>query len=84
MTLYEAELCRNVSKMSLIAGSINCLPMIWAFPDLAIHFGILYEASKQSSHWVEEVVSKPETDSAFKILSLIFVKNNKFLFCLSG
>jgi len=54
------------------------------FFDLAINFDILKEAIKPSSHCVKEVVSKPETDGAFKNLSIIFVKNNKFLFYLSG
>jgi hypothetical protein len=43
--------CKTVSKTSLTAGSINSSPMVWAFPDLAINFDILYEANKPSSHF---------------------------------
>jgi len=37
-----------------------------------------------SSHCFDEPANKPEADGAFRNLSLIFVKNDKSLFCLSG
>lgn len=83
ITLCKAEWCKTVLKF-LWQGSINSSPMVWAFLDIAISFDILYEAIKPSSHFFDEPANKPETNCAFRNLSLIIVKNDKSLLCLSG